>query len=138
MPDLIADRFATFGGWQLDLASGAPVRVLLSPAGSLAHQAVWSDRCASLARLRHPLLNPLLDYGLAGPHRLFEAYAPGPPVRASGAAAGRLVAHVTRFLESCAIPLDAPRALHALRLLVQGAGSRARPVGILLQPRHAL
>ena len=138
MPDLIADRFVACGTWHLDLASGAPVRVLLSPAGSLAHQAIWSERCASLARLRHPMLNPLLDYGLAGPHRLFEAYATGPPVRASNAAAGRLIAHATRFLASCAMPLDAPRAAHAMRLLVHGPASRARPLGIVLQPRHAL
>ena len=138
MPDLIADRFVACGAWQLDLASGAPVRVLLSPAGSRADQTVWSDRCASLARLRHPLLNPLVDYGAAGPHRLFEAYAAGPPVRASGAAARRLMAHVTRFLECCAMPLDAARAAHAIRLIVHGPGSRTRPVGIVLQRRDAL
>ena len=138
MADLIADRFLPCGSWQLDLASGAPVRVLVSLAGTRSQQTVWSDRCAALARLRHPLLNPLVDYGAADAHHLFEAYASAPPVRASGRSAGRLLAHASRFLESWAVPLDAPRAACAMRMLVPGPASRARPVGVCLQPRHVL
>ena len=138
MPDLIADRFVNCGAWHIDLAAGAPVHVRLLPAGSLRQQAVWSDRCASLARLRHPMINPLVDYGVADQHRVFEAYATSPPLRASSATAGRLIAHVGRFLEACAMPLDPPRARHVMRMLVHGPGSRARPVGVVLQPRQVL
>jgi hypothetical protein len=80
MSELIADRFVSSGGWLVDLACGAPVSVHLLPAGSPAHQSVWSDRCAALARLRHPLLNTLVDYGAADRHRLFEAYSISAPL----------------------------------------------------------
>ena len=82
MSELIAGRFISSGGWQLDLARGAPVSLRLFAAGTNAHQAVWSDSCATLARLRHPLLNALVDYGAADRYRLFEAYEITPRSRA--------------------------------------------------------
>ncbi len=138
MPDLIADRFVTCGAWQLDLASGAPVQLYLLPAGHVAHQVVWSDRCATAARLRHPLLNPLVDYGVVDRDHLFEAYATSPPIRVSGSTAARLIAHAKRFLESQAVSFDPPRATRAMRLLVHGPASRSRPIGVVLQSRRVL
>ncbi len=119
MSELIADRFISSGGWQLDLARGAPVSLRLLAAGTSTHQAVWSDSCATLARLRHPLLNALVDYGAADRYRLFEAYEITPPLKGAGIPASRLIAHVTRFLESHAVPLG--RGCGEMR------GSRGRP-----------
>ena len=138
MSELIADRFISSGGWQLDLARGAPVSLRLLAAGTSTHQAVWSDSCATLARLRHPLLNALVDYGAADRYRLFEAYEITPPLEGTGIPASRLIAHVTRFLESHAVPLGRDAAKCVVREVARGPGPRGRPVGIVLQPRRAL
>ena len=138
MSELIAGRFISSGGWQLDLARGAPVSLRLFAAGTNAHQAVWSDSCATLARLRHPLLNALVDYGAADRYRLFEAYEITPPLKAAGLPASRLIGHVTRFLETHAVPLGRDAAKRAVREVAHGPGPRGRPVGIVLQPRRAL
>ena len=138
MSELIAGRFISSGGWQLDLARGAPVSLRLFAAGTNAHQAVWSDSCATLARLRHPLLNALVDYGAADRYRLFEAYEITPPLKGAGLPASRLIGHVTRFLEAHAVPLGRDAAKRAVREVAHGPGPRGRPVGIVLQPRRAL
>jgi hypothetical protein len=138
MSELIAGRFISSGGWQLDLARGAPVSLRLFAAGTNAHQAVWSDSCATLARLRHPLLNALVDYGAADRYRLFEAYEITPPLKGAGLPASRLIGHVTRFLEAHAVPLGRDAAKRVVREVAHGPGPRGRPVGIVLQPRRAL
>jgi DNA-binding NtrC family response regulator len=138
MEDLIADRFVSSRAGQLDLASGAPVRIRFVAAESPAHQAAWSDRCATLARLRHPLLNALVDYGAADRLRLFEAYESGAPVPATRTAAAQLIGHVVRFLESYALPLQPDRAARIVRQVTHGPSARGRPLGIVLQPRQAL
>ena len=53
----------------------------------------WNGRCARLANLRHPLINPLVDYGMAGAGRVFEAYAAYGPVRERGTRAELLLSH---------------------------------------------
>jgi DNA-binding NtrC family response regulator/tetratricopeptide (TPR) repeat protein len=138
MSELIADRFISSGGWQLDIARAAPVSLRILAAGTSAHQAVWSDSCATLARLRHPLLNALVDYGAADRYRLFEAYEIAPPLRGAGVPASRLIAHVTRFLEAHAVSLGRDAAKRVVREVAHGPGPRGRPVGIVLQPRRAL
>ncbi len=40
----------------------------------------WNDRCATLSRLRHPLLNPLLDYGYASADALLRGVREPPAV----------------------------------------------------------
>jgi DNA-binding NtrC family response regulator len=138
MSELIADRFISSGGWQVDLARGVPISLHLVAAGTVLDQSVWSDRCAALARLRHPLLNTLVDYGAADRHQLFEAYEVAPPLRGTGASASRLLRHVTRFLEAHAVPLRPGVAKRAVREVAHGPGPRGRPIGVVLQPRRAL
>ena len=112
----IADRFFTDdqGRW-IDLASGSPVRLHVSRSGPPGADIEWSDWCARLARLRHPALNPLLDYGAASAIQRFEAYETGP-----GAAQGRgpAWAGLPLLLESAGLILDDDRA----RLAVRRAG----------------
>ena len=73
--------------------------------GKFSEAIVWSDLCAERARLRHPLMNVLLDYGVADTGRTFEAYSVGEPVRASGRAASQLLQHAGRFMASQGVPL---------------------------------
>ena len=144
MPHLIADRFLAAGNTWIDLATARPVRLRVLSAGSRVQQAIWSDACDTLARLRHPLVNPLVDYGALDGERLFEAYAVQPGVSAVGVAATRLLLHATRFLAQHAVPLTRPVADFALRPIVRGGSAceaqtcRGRPFGVILQHRRAL
>ncbi len=135
MLDTIADRFVAMRSSWIDLATGAEVRLHLANAGSRSQQVTWSDACATLARLRHPLLNPLVDYGAADRERVFEAYEIGEPVKVAGTAAARLVRHAGRFLAAHALPLDEARARAALRQVTHGSARSPRPLGIVLQHR---
>ena len=123
------------GSAWIDLATGRSVRLRLVSAGSPAEQMEWSARCATLANLRHPVINPLIDYGTAGRDHLFEAYAAHGPLHAGGGAGERLLAHAVRFLRANEIPLERPLADLALRQVEGGPAVRLRPVGVVLQRR---
>jgi transcriptional regulator with GAF, ATPase, and Fis domain len=135
MIEMVADRFVPRGSSWIDLALGEAVRLRVFSAGSRAQQAAWSDASATLSRLRHPLINPLIDYGAADRERLFEAYEIGPPVKAPGAVATRLVRHAGRFLEAHGLPMDEARSRCALRHVARGSAHRVRPLGVVLQHR---
>ena len=62
---LLADRFLQCGTQWIDAATARPVQVVLRPAGRRREQIDWAERCGMLAALRHPLLNPLIDFGVA-------------------------------------------------------------------------
>jgi DNA-binding NtrC family response regulator/tetratricopeptide (TPR) repeat protein len=152
MPELLADRFVPSGRTWVDIASGAPVRLVFSTARDASRQLVWDDQCSERARLRHPLLNPLIDYGLLGSDRLFEAYAAGDSIALPGGQAARTLRHVTRFLESRGLPLTADLSRVALRsvsavLRTSSPSNRDEPrkprlrgptLGVVLQPRAIL
>ena len=158
MRELVAERFVAVGRTWIDLTSGSQVRLAFSQAGSVSEQIVWNDRCAERARLRHPLMNVLVDFGVVDNGRLFEAYRVGEPIHVSGAAAARLLEHAGRFMQSRGLPLSTPVSLIALREVVAGArASSRRPgrgafepavsavrassgpmLGIILQPRAIL
>src|SRR5688572_24624240 len=112
---MVADRFVASGTSWIDLATGGAVRIRLAPAGSPGEQMAWNARCAQLANLRHPLINPLIDYGLAGPDRVFEAYAAQGPVRAGGALAESLLMHAAGFLHAHEVALTGRLAEFVLR-----------------------
>jgi DNA-binding NtrC family response regulator/tetratricopeptide (TPR) repeat protein len=139
MTQLLANRFVHHDGAWIDLATGNDVRVVILPAGTRAAQMVWSDWCATLSLMRHPLLNELLDYGAADPSHTFEAYARRPPIAARGSTGTALLKHAVRFLEAHGITLSPERATAVLRPIVDsGRSHRARPIGIVLQRRDAL
>jgi DNA-binding NtrC family response regulator/tetratricopeptide (TPR) repeat protein len=144
MPQIVGDRFVPSGTAWIDLATGEAVRMRLAPAGSASEQMAWNTRCAQLANLRHPLINPLIDYGMADADRIFEAYAAHGPVRAGGARGASLLAHAAGFLEAHEVALTRPLADFVLRPIsskpalsgVEGPARRLRPLGIVLQRRR--
>jgi two-component system, NtrC family, response regulator AtoC len=136
---LLAERFLACGRSWIDLASGAAVRIRLAAVGGTSEQIAWSDRCAELSRLRHPVINTLLDYGCAGSGRVFEAYSIAGPIGATGSSGSVMLTHGVRFLESRGLPLTRETASAALREVAIGGRQVGRRVlGILLQPRRVL
>ena len=145
MIDLLADRFVvggvgtTSGKAWLDLASGGDVRVRIANAGDRREQLAWNDRCAEIARLRHPMFNVLVDFGALGSSRTFEAYTVDTTVRTTSTGNMRLLAHTRAFLESRRMQLPREMAVHLIR---ESALPRCRTaksaVGVVLQPRSAL
>ena len=64
---LLADRYLRCSGCWIDLATARAVLVAVRDAGAKRSQIEWAERCAMLSALRHPLLNPLIDFGMASP-----------------------------------------------------------------------
>jgi transcriptional regulator with AAA-type ATPase domain/tetratricopeptide (TPR) repeat protein len=137
MLQLLADRFICDRGRWFDLATARPVNVRLNRASTRQDHFEWSDRCAALSRLRHPLLNPLLDYGHAASQATFEAYAVRPPLRAGTVAGSHAATHAVRFLRAHAIAVTRELATVLVRPLLPG-GRSGRPIGIVLQHRKVL
>jgi DNA-binding NtrC family response regulator len=134
----LADRFFLSNGGWIDAASGVPVRMLIEDASEV-DALDWDEQCARLARARHPLLNPLIDYGPAPDGQRFEAYGITGEAPAAAAIGERSLMHVTAFLRAAGIAAGAGRCRVALRPVVAAAGGAAgRPIGITLQPRRAL
>jgi DNA-binding NtrC family response regulator len=97
--DLIADRFVIRGnGSAIDLASGQPAVVMVRDAPRVPEQKRWTLRCDRLFMLRQPSVAVLLDYGLVGEDRCFEAWDAGDPWRGSRQEAARATAAASRFL----------------------------------------
>ena len=72
---LVADRFVRCGARAaFDMASGQPVQLLVSDAGSPAQIQSHAERCASLFRAWHPSLAELADYGPVDRAAVFEAW----------------------------------------------------------------
>jgi hypothetical protein len=139
MAQLLANRFVHHEGKWIDLASGDDVRVVIVPGATGGAQLVWSDWCATLSVMRHPLLNELVDYGAADAWHTFEAYTRKTAVVARGGLGSALLRHAVRFLESRGITLTPERATAVLRPLVDsGKTHRIRPLGVILQRRDAL
>jgi DNA-binding NtrC family response regulator len=134
--DWLADRFFNLNGAWIDAASGAAVRVLIEDARA-GNALDFDEQCARLAGLRHPCVNPLLDYGAASNAFRFEAYACLPPI-AGVAGSGALLAHAARFLRAAGVTLDGGRVHLAMRQVSPGRGRPPRALGITLQPRRAL
>jgi DNA-binding NtrC family response regulator len=137
MLQLLADRFVCDRGRWFDLATARAVHIRLSAVGSRRQQFDWNDRCATLWRLRHPLLNPLVDYGYAASGTTFEAYGLLPPMRTGTLGASNAATHAVRFLNVHAIALTRESADLLVRPLRPG-GRTGRPLGIVLQPRRVL
>ncbi|HEV3060462.1 MAG TPA: sigma 54-interacting transcriptional regulator [Vicinamibacterales bacterium] len=98
----VADRFAMntteSRGLALDLARAAMVWMEESSATNDEEQQQWVLRCDELFRLRHPAMATLVDYGLIGATRRFEAWACGPAWRGPKAAAAAAERAAAGFL----------------------------------------
>ena len=136
--ELIADRFVRWDGAWYDVASGERVLLHLARAGSAVRQVEWAEGCDILASLRHPLLQPLIDFGAADGTWLFEAYAPRAPIETSAAAGCRLMTHAVRFLDAHGVVLTRDLAGCVFRPVIGGRFARGRPLGIVLQHRKVL
>jgi DNA-binding NtrC family response regulator/tetratricopeptide (TPR) repeat protein len=134
---LIADRFLVHEEPRevVDLATGEVVRLVVehAPAGVAARVAV----CDRLAALRHPLLLPLVDYGMCG-DRWFEAHAWLPALRAPALQARQTALHLVRFLRAAGVELPARAVERNVRPAIDGRSGGWRPVGVFLQPRPVL
>ena len=135
--ECLADRFVREEGRWIDAATGAFVRIHFEPATPL-DAFDWDAQCERLFNARHPLLNPLIDYGVAPGGQRFEAYASAAAARASGADAERQLRHVTTFLRTAGVSLTAPRSRCVMRALEAGRWASGRSVGFVLQPRRTL
>jgi transcriptional regulator with AAA-type ATPase domain len=133
----MADRFFYANGSWIDAASGSRVRVLIEDADP-EDALEWDEQCARMANVRHPLLNPLIDYGLASNARRFEAYAIAGNAAAAGGSGERALAHVAEFLAASGIAPTSARCRLAIRPVSPEKTRSGRAVGITLQPRRAL
>lgn len=112
---LVADRFlvrerkAT-----IDLATGESVVLKISIAGGPSEQARWAARCARFAALRHQALAPLVDYGLIGEVRRFEAWSADGPWQGAAKEGAHAASLAQSFLRLSALtPLETtPECLH--------------------------
>ena len=60
--ELFADRFVVSAdGRARDLATACDVELVVSPAGGLAEQARWEERCSWFTSVRHHALATLID-----------------------------------------------------------------------------
>jgi DNA-binding NtrC family response regulator/tetratricopeptide (TPR) repeat protein len=135
MPQVLADRFVRSNDAWIDLGTGRITTLRILPAGSHNEQLLWNAQCAALANLRHPLINPLIDYGLIDGRHRFEAYATRPPIRVSARMADRLTAHGLRFLQAHALPLAQSNLDSVVRSITVTRSFSVRPLGVVLQPR---
>jgi len=134
---IVADRFLVDEERRevVDLAINAPVRLFVEPApADVRARAALCDR---LAVLRHPLLLPLVDYGMCG-QRWFEAYAPAPPLHAPASLVRQHALHLVRFLRAGGVELQARSVNRIVRQVVSNGSFGWRPVGVFLQPRWIL
>src|SRR4249919_1853938 len=101
----VADRFVEMaGGRVIDLATGADVALTISSAGGPTDQLRWAARCDWFLQLFQPSLAPLLDYGLIGESRRFEAWQCwGSQSSARSKEAGRTACHAAAFLRACGL-----------------------------------
>ena len=135
---LVADRFALGEhGAAVDRATGETVRLSIVPAPPRAITQARADLCARLSALRHPLLRPLVDYGMSG-RDWFEAHADIGPCRLPAAQAAGAALHLIRFLRSIGVELTAEMAMRHVRPAVADRAAPAGLLGIVIQARRCL
>jgi DNA-binding NtrC family response regulator/tetratricopeptide (TPR) repeat protein len=134
---LIADRFfrRLDGAEVVDLATAEIVRLIIEPPAPNARERIAV--CDRLADLRHPLLLPLVDYGMHG-GRWFEAHARLPALRVPAVHARRAALHLVRFLRAAGVELDAATSARSVRAAIETPAAGWRLLGIFLQSRPAL
>jgi DNA-binding NtrC family response regulator len=135
---LLGDRFLSTGdrGEALDVATNAEVRLFVDADVRPAAVAARMAACDRLALLRHPLLRPLVDYGVHG-RVWFEAHDRVPPARMTADQRRIAVLHVVRFLRAAGVELGSGQAERNVRTAVDGVAAW-RPLGVFLRERPAL
>src|SRR4051812_27211474 len=137
---LIADRFllaADTAQSALDLATGERVHVFVDPDPARSAIRARTEICDRLAPLRHPLLRPLVDYGLSG-GAWFEAHQEGAAGRAPAKHVRRMGLHVVRFMRAAGIEMTSELAARSIRSVIEGPALSIRPIGVFLRARPAI
>ncbi len=137
MPQVIADRFVRSNATWIDLATGCSVQLRVAVSGSRRDELEWNSKCTTLAGLRHPLINALIDYGSVDRNHRFEAYETRPAIVLSRRTAQRAVAHVMRFVRAHEIALARSDVDFVLRRVEAGRSIGRRTIGVILQHRPA-
>jgi DNA-binding NtrC family response regulator len=107
----VADRFVeTANGDIVDLATGERVLLTIASAGGDTEQRRWMIRCDLFQKLHHPAIAMLIDYGLIGEGRRFEAWRCSEPWRGGETAAANAARAVRSFLDACELTIDADEA----------------------------
>ena len=134
---LIADRFFRLNEDSeiVDLATAEAVRVTIEPPP--AHIRDRARTCDRLAAVRHPLLLPLIDYGMHG-GRWYEAHARLPALRVPDVHTRGAALHLVRFLRAAGVDLDAATSTRHVRPAIETSAPASRPIGVFLQMRPAL
>src|SRR6185436_2500370 len=115
--ELVADRFVVMRDERaVDLSTGEEIVLLASTAGGPSEQTRWALRCDRWSQLYHPAIARLIDYGIVGEMRRFEAWRCGPPWQGSRAAREQATGQAAAFLRA--------NALTEGTLSVHAAGSR--------------
>ncbi len=105
--ECVADRFVeTTNGEVVDLATGERVLLKIASAGGETDQQRWMIRCDLFQKLHHPAIAILVDYGLVGEARRFEAWRCSGPWCGTDAAATDISRAATSFLEACGLTTD--------------------------------
>ncbi len=125
--ELVVDRFVVCAdGEVVDLSTGDHVVLTVSMAGGASEHARWVARCDWFARLHHRFIAPLVDYGLLGEVRRFEAWGCGGVWTGARCEAERAASLSRSFL--CAsdlmdgrFELDAVRTLHGRAVVLPNA-----------------
>ena len=115
--ELVADRIGVMrDGRAVDLSTGEEIVLLASTAGGPCEQTRWALRCDRWSQRYHPAIARLVDYGIVGEMRRFEAWRGGPPWQGSRAAREQATGQAAAFLRA--------NALTEGTLSVHAAGSR--------------
>ncbi len=118
---LVADRFVVVHDERaVDLSTGEEIVLLVSTAGGPREQTRWALRCDRWSRLYHPAIARLVDYGIVGEMRRFEAWRAGPPWQGSRTAREQAIGQAAAFLRANALT-EGTLSAHAAR----GRGGRA-------------
>ena len=134
---LLGDRFVIDGVTAIDLATGTPVRLTIEDGCPRAALRERDRVCTELAGIRHPLLLPLVDFGLAA-GRWFEAHAAAPPLRASRDVSRSAALHLVRFLHARGLGGDTAAVSGHLRPAIDGPRVAWRPLGVMLVIRSSI
>jgi len=129
---VVADRFVEMpGGRIIDLSTGSDVLLMTSSAGGPADQLRWATRCDWFQQLFQPSLARLLDYGLIGDSRRFEAWqCCGSQSGTRSKEAGRTTYSAAAFLRACGLTAPEDGEAMGVGTVPTGRGGAMRLVAI--------
>jgi hypothetical protein len=127
---IFADRFLVVDDEHaLDLATGERVRLTIEEVPARTMIRDREAMCAELSGIRHPLLVPIVDFGLAE-GRWFEAHSEVPALSVARDQSRDAALHLVRFLDSRGVVLTAEASGRHVRPAMNASSTGWRPLGI--------